>query len=98
MTFGDPLAEVVASRDARPLDARFSARVAALARAELRAPALAVGASDRSRSNVGVARFRWAVSVALVPALLSLVAVVETAATASTIAKIYGKATDGASR
>jgi hypothetical protein len=98
MAHRDPLAEVVTSLDVRPLDARFAERVAARARGELRSPAPLMGASDGSRSNVGAARFRWAVSAALVPALLSLVAVVETATTASTIAKIYGKATDGPSK
>jgi hypothetical protein len=98
MTFRDPLAEAVTSLDARPLDARFAARVAARAKAELRAPAPSASAMGRSSANVGFAHPRRALSAALVPALLSLVAVVETAATASTIAKIYGKATEGASK
>ena len=89
MTDRDPLADALAVLDARPLDPRFAARVGACAKVELSAPA---------RSGQDMARFRRALGAGLVPALLTLAAVVETAATAGTAAKIYGKARDTSSQ
>ncbi|HMJ57482.1 MAG TPA: hypothetical protein VK540_35670 [Polyangiaceae bacterium] len=89
MTDRDPLAEALTLLVAPPLDPRFLIDVGACAKAELRPPA---------RSAPGVARLRLAVSAGLVPALLTLAAVVATADAASTIAKIYGKAQDVSSQ
>ena len=63
-----------------PLDPRFAARVGARARAELRAPA---------RAALDWTHFRRIVAGGLVPALLTLAAVAQTADAAGTVAKIY---------
>lgn len=89
MTHRDPLAETLAVLAARPLDPRFAAVVGARAQAELRRP---------TRSTPSAGRLRWALRAGLVPALLTLAAVVETAATASTVAKIFGKTQDTSSQ
>jgi hypothetical protein len=76
----DPLAEALATLKAPTLDAKFVARVSARANAELRAPA---------RVTPSVTRLRMAVAGGLVPALLTMAAVLATADAASTVAKIY---------
>ncbi len=91
MTDRDALTDTLTALAARPLDATFAARVGAVAKAELRAPARPLHTPPRANLKAGAARFRRAIGAGLVPALLSLVAVVETAATASTVAKLYGK-------
>lgn len=79
MTISDPLAEVLAALETPPLDTHFAARVGARAKAELRAPARALD----------VTRLRVAVAGGLVPALLTLAAIVGTADIASTVVTIY---------
>jgi len=78
----DPLAEALRALEAPPLDPHFAARVGARAKAELRAP---------PRASLAVSRLRLAVASGLVPALLMLAAIVETADAASTVVQIYGK-------
>jgi len=89
MTDRDPLAEALTVVRVPPLDPGFAARVGTRARAELCVP---------PRSAPRMARLRLAVSAGLVPAMLALAAVVETAGTASIAAKIYGKAQHGTSQ
>jgi hypothetical protein len=88
MTPRDPLAETLAVLEVLPLDPRFAAGVGARAKAELRGP----------KSAPSAGRLRWVLRAGLVPALLTLAAVVETAATASTVAKIFGKTQDTSSQ
>jgi hypothetical protein len=83
MTDRDPLADALTLLASRPLDLGLASRVGARARAELHGP---------PKSTPGVAPLRWALGAGLVPALLTLAAVVETVETASTVAWIYGKA------
>ena len=78
----DPIADALASLDAPPLDARFAARIGALAKLELRAPP----APAPTRMQL-----RPAFRAALVPALLSLAAIAQVATTANIVATIYGK-------
>jgi hypothetical protein len=89
MTDRDPLADALALLQTRPLDSRFAAAVGAKAKAELPAS---------PRSAPSATRIRWVLRAGLVPALLTLAAVVETAATASTVARIYGKASPTSSQ
>lgn len=91
MNDSDPLVDALALLESGPLDPRFAARVGAIAKSELRAPAKSPIARGRPSPAPSAGRLRWALRTALVPALLSLAAVVETAATAGTVAKIYGK-------
>jgi hypothetical protein len=81
MTERDPLIDTFAMLETPPLDAQFAARTGARARAELAAPPRA---SDREP-------FFLTMSKALIPALLTLAAVIQTAGTASAVAKIYAK-------
>jgi hypothetical protein len=78
----DPIADAVGSLEAPPLDALWASRVGARARHELRMPA---------RPAAGGSRFFLATSRALVPAMLALAAIVQTAGTASIVARIYAK-------
>jgi hypothetical protein len=78
----DPIAEALASLDTPPLDARFAARVGARARLELRAP---------RRPPTRGSSFFLGASARLVPALLALAAIGQTAATASTAVHIYAR-------
>ena len=76
----DPITEALTSLKSPPLDPSFAARVGARARAELRAPA---------RAALDLTHLRRVVAGGLVPALLTLAAVAQTADAASTVAKIY---------
>jgi len=96
MTDRDPSAEALTYLETPPLDPRFAARVGACARAEL-ASASAPLTTSRGRPALGMGRLRVVLGAGLVPALLSLMAVVETAATVTKVAKIYGKAPNAAS-
>jgi hypothetical protein len=98
MTHRDPLADELTSLPVRPLDANFASRVGAVAKAELRARPSSLDSLRRSSVDARAARLRWVVSAGLVPALLSLAAIAETAATASTVAKIYARAPDATSK
>ena len=89
MTDRDPLVEALSILEVPPLVPGFAARVGARARAELCIPL---------RSEPPMTRLRLAVSAGLVPAMLTLAAVVETAGTASIAAKIYGKAQHASSQ
>jgi hypothetical protein len=84
----DPLAKALAELDAPPLDFGFAARVGARAKAELRAS---------PRAALDVPRLRRAVAAGLVPALLTLAAVAQTANLASTMVQIYGKGPNASS-
>jgi hypothetical protein len=77
----DPIAQALAKLDTPALDPDFAKRVGAVAKLELRAPA----AGSRSTSH-------WmpALRGALVPALLTIAAIAQTATTVSTVSKIYG--------
>jgi len=79
----DPIEGALASLDTPPLDARFAARVAARARLELRAP-------RRPTPIKGWSSFLGA-GARLVPALLALAAIAQTAATANTAVHIYAR-------
>ena len=78
----DPIEDALASLDTPPLDARFAARVAARARLELRAP---------RRPPIQGWSSVLGVSARLVPALLALAAIAQTAATANTAVHIYAR-------
>ena len=78
----DPIAETIDALDVPPLDPRFANRIGSLAKLELRAPA---------RSAPALLPLRSALRGALVPALLTLAAIVQTATIAGTVATIYGK-------
>jgi hypothetical protein len=80
MTDHDPITSALASLDAAPLDPRFAARVAARAKLELRAP---------MRPPTRGSTLFLGVRARLVPALLTLAALAQTAATAHTAAQIY---------
>lgn len=108
----DPLGAALRLLEARPLDPRFAAKVGAHARAELgKRPtprttsqlasvhdARTPSAIDRARSTLRPRRLRVALRAGLVPAVLSLAAVVETAVTARTVAQIYGTPSIAASK
>ena len=79
----DPIKSALASLDTPPLDPHFAARVAGRAKLELRAP---TRPKDRGSSLF------FGVSPRLIPALLTLAALAQTAATATTAAKIYARA------
>ena len=79
MNYGDPMARTLAALEAPQLDPRFAGRVAARAKAEMRAPARALD----------VTRLRLTIARALVPALLTLAAIVQTADAASTVLEIF---------
>jgi len=85
----DPLAKTLATLEAPPLDLRFAARVGARAKAELRAS---------PRASPHVLRLRLAVTAGLVPALLTLAAVLQTANAASTMVQVYGKGPNASSQ
>ncbi|MEO8183591.1 MAG: hypothetical protein ABI895_32570 [Deltaproteobacteria bacterium] len=78
----DPITSAIASLDTPPLEPRFAARVAARARLELRA---------RARPPARGSSFFLGMGARLVPALLTLAALAQTAATGRTAAKIYAR-------
>jgi hypothetical protein len=85
----DPLVKALAELEVPPLDLGFAARVGARAKAELRAS---------PRVLLDVPRLRRAVAAGLVPALLTLAAVLQTANLASTMVQIYGKRPNASSQ
>jgi hypothetical protein len=82
MTDRDPIEGALAALVTPPLDARFAARVATRARLELRAP---------RRPPIRGSSFFLGAGARLVPALLALAAIAQTAAMASTASKIYAR-------
>lgn len=77
----DPIAQALAKLDVPALDPGFAKRVGVIAKVELRAPAPAARSTPH-----------WmpALRGALVPALLTMAAIGQTATTVSTVSKIYG--------
>jgi hypothetical protein len=78
----DPIEGALAALDTPPLDAHFAARIAARARGELRAP---------RRPPTRGSSFFLGASARLVPALLALAAIAQTAVTARTASRIYAR-------
>jgi hypothetical protein len=85
----DPLADALTALEVPVLDPRLAARVGVGAKAELRASRI---------HTLDVSRLRSAALGGLVPALLTLAALLETADAASTAVKIYGQAEQAASK
>jgi len=85
----DPLVKALAELEAPPLDLGFAARVGARAKAELRAS---------PRASPHVPHLRLTVAAGLVPALLTLAAVLQTANLASTMVQIYGQGPNASSQ
>jgi hypothetical protein len=85
----DPLADALTALEVPPLDPRFAAHLRARAEAELRASRL---------HNLDVSQLRSAVAGGLIPALLTVAAILGTADAASTVVKIYGQGEQAASK
>jgi hypothetical protein len=77
----DPLADALTALQVPPLDPRFAAHVRERAEAELCASRL---------HSLDVSQLRSAVAGGLVPALLTVAAILGAADAASTVVKIYG--------
>jgi hypothetical protein len=81
MTHRDPLVEALTTLETPPLDPRFVDRVGKHAEAELRA---------RSAPGIDLRRLRLVIAGGLVPTLLTLAAVMQSANAASTAISVYG--------